>query len=379
MPFDINLEQLPAGYAFTSARSGECVGVRYRDFTSTEDGQQFIQRVESSTYDFLQPSLINPSQVDHLLAVCRNDRSATIYVNELEHHALVRTARPVEVGPVTKDDIADVERLELGVHIPDDAGFLFLFSVNWRKGLFFDFGPILPDPQPRQYDVAALLGQAYSHVLFQERFSITDDEWNALFAEQWFPFVGLRNKTIDKLISYIRSGWKCDEILDEIVLEVKSRVPKMLESWRNHSSFLQHIDILERAVERFLDNDTISCTSLLFNRIEGILRTNHLSISTASMRKQKNLVESAVKAKIKNEKCLLLPYRFNSYLNNIYFADFKPDADAQNIAISRNSVGHGVASVSEFNLKSSVIGILIVHQLFYLLENDNTDLTKLHP
>ncbi len=198
-----------------------------------------------------------------------------------------------------------------------------------------------------------------------------------MFAEQWFPFVGLRNKTIDKLISYIRSGWKCDEILDEIALEVKSRVPKMLESWRNHSSFLQHIEILEHAVERFLDDDTISCTSLLFSRIEGILRTNHLSASTTSMKKQKNLVESAVKAKIKNEKCLLLPHRFYSYLNNIYFADFKPDA--QNIAISRNSVGHGVASVSEFNLKSSVIGILIVHQLFHLLENDSTDLTKRHP
>ncbi len=63
MPFDISLEQLPAGYAFTSARSGECVEVRYRDFTSTEDGQQFIQRVESSTYNFLHPSLIGLTQV----------------------------------------------------------------------------------------------------------------------------------------------------------------------------------------------------------------------------------------------------------------------------------------------------------------------------
>ena len=368
MPFDINLEQLPAGYAITSARSGEFVKVRFRDFTSTEDGQQFIQRVESSTYDFLQPSLVNPSQVDHLLAVCRRDRRATVYVNELNYHKVVRTARSVKAGPVTKDDIADVESLELGVHIPDDAGFLFLFSINWRKGLFFDYGPILPDPQLRQYDVAALLGQAYSHVLFQERFSITDDEWKALFAEQWFPFVGLRNQTIDKLISYIRSGWKCDEILDEIVLEVKSRVPKMLESWRKHPSFLQHIEILERAIERFLDDDTISCTGLLYSRIEGILRTNHLFVSTASTRKQKNLVESAIAAKIENEKCLLLPHRFASYLNDIYFANF--ESVAQDVPVSRNSVGHGVASVSEFNLKSSVIGILIVHQLFYLLKSD---------
>ncbi len=368
MPYDISLEELPMGFAIESARRGECFKVQYREFTSTEDGQYFIQRVEKSTLRFLEPFSISPSQVDHLLAVCRSDKSATVYVNELKFPVSVRGRRSVEVGEkITMDDIVDVGRLELDVTIPDDVGFLFLFSIGWRKGLFFDYGPILLDPQPRQYDISTLLGQAYVHVLFQEWFSITDDEWNALFEEQWFPFIGLYNGTIDKLINQIRSGWKCDEILDEIVLEVKDQVPEMLESWRNHSCFKPHIEILENAVKHFLGGDMISCTSLLFSRIEGILRTNHLSVSTASTRKQKNLAESAVKAKIENEKCLLLPDRFESYLNDIYFANFEPDA--QDIVISRNSVGHGVAGVSEFNPKSSVIGILIVHQLFYLLES----------
>ena len=58
-----------------------------------------------------------------------------------------------------------------------------------------------------QYDVARFLGQAYCHVLFQERFSLSDDDWNALFASKWFPFAGLRDETINDLVSHVRAGW----------------------------------------------------------------------------------------------------------------------------------------------------------------------------
>ena len=71
--------------------------------------------------------------------------------------------------PVNKDDVADVERLDIGLTIPADAGFIFLFSVGWRKGLFYDYGPLLkPHAQLRPYDVPSVLGQAYCHVLFSE-------------------------------------------------------------------------------------------------------------------------------------------------------------------------------------------------------------------
>ena len=84
----------------------------------------------------------------------------------------------------------------------------------------------------------------------------------------------------------------------------------MLDCWREHSSFMPHIDILERAVERFQDDDYMSCTGLLFPRIEGILRTHHTSLGTQSHPSPKNLTESAVASKIRNDKSLLLPQRF---------------------------------------------------------------------
>ena len=369
MAFEVNLGESPAGYARTSARPGEHVDVVYREFTSTEDGGHFIQRIEGAAGDILQrlPSQISPSQVDHMLAICRRDGKADVYVNELDLRANIRSAKSIEPGEyISRDDIADLESVELGVKIPDDAGVLIVFSVGWRKGLFFDFGPILPDPQPRQYDIAAVLGQMYGQVLFQERLCISDAEWDALFSAQWFPFVGLSNEDIDALLSHIRSGWDSDENLGDIVSETKNRVSQMLESWGKHPSFLPHFDLLERAVERFQNDDPVSCTALLFPRIEGILRTHHRIFGTQKHPSARNMTELAVATKIDNDKCLLLPRRFAAYLWDVYFANFDPDAE--NIEVSRHSIAHGVANPSMFNYKSAVIGILTAHQLFYFLE-----------
>jgi len=331
MPHKIDLGMAPAGYALTGARQGEDhVLVQFMEFTSTEDGQHFVQRLEGIANDILVrvPTSIGPSQVDSMLALIRRDGKATVYVNEVQLCARVRASGPIKAGaPVTKNDIVDVDRLELDVEIPDDVGVLLLFSVGWRKGLFYDFGPVgAPDPEPRKYDLRAMLGQCYCHVLFQERFSISDVEWAALFATKWFPFAGLRNETTERLISRVRSGWDPDEQIEQMVSEIKNRVPQMVDGWRKHPSFAPHIEILERAVERFQMDDYVSSTGLLFPRIEGILRTHHAAFGAANSPKPDHLTESAVASKIHNMKCLLLPHKFAQYLREVYFANFNPVA-----------------------------------------------------
>ena len=372
MPIDIDLGNPPAGYCLTAARPGAQVAVQYLEFTSSEDGQHFIKRLEGIPNDILLKATprVQPSQIDSLLAIVRSDGTATVYVNELDQTAQVAPSRPVQAGePVSKNDIVDVSRLDLGVKIPNDNGFLFVFSVGWRKGLFYDFGPVIgPNPQLRQYDVGKLLGQAYCHVLFQERFSISDDEWDALFAAKWFPFAGLSNEAIDALINQIRCGWELDEKLDDFAAEVHGHTKQMLDSWRAHSSFAPHIEILDWAVQRFRDEDYVSCTGLLFPRIEGLLRTHHTSLGISSRPSPHNLTSTADASKIENTRCLLLPHRFAAYLRDVYFANFNPIS--QDIDVSRHSVAHGVASASEFNRKSALLGILVVHQLYYCLENE---------
>jgi len=368
--YEVDLGMPPAGYTLAAAREGENVTVQYSEFTSTEDGQYFIQRLERFATDVLKklPIHVNPSQIDSLLAIIRRDGKAIVYVNEVVPKALMRVSRAMEKGTgVTKNDVVDVDRLELGTVIPNDVGVLYVFSIGWRKGLFYDFGPIGgPTPEPRGYDLASLLGRAYCHVLFQERFSISDCDWERLFAAKWFPFGGLRNDMIEALVAYVRAGWNPDEKLDDVVAELKERLAGMIEAWRDHPSFTPHIKIFERAIERFENDDFVSCTGLIYPRIEGLMRTHHTSLGVAARPSPGNLAAVAVASKIQNEKCLLLPHKFARYLQEVYFASFNPVA--QDIDVSRHSVAHGTASASQFDRKSAAIGILVVHQLFYFWE-----------
>ena len=192
--------------------------------------------------------------------------------------------------------------------------------------------------------------------------------WRDQFQAQWFPFAALRALTIDKLIDHVRAGRKPDEILDDIVGEVKETIPRMLQGWRNHSSFKPHLDILERAVERFRhDDDYIGCTGLLYPCIKGLRRT-HLHPTTRSQDTKETLDQATAGAKLDREQSPLLPRRFQHYLDDVYLSFFSPTPQ-HDAEVSRDSEVQGTTSASRVGRKSAVIGILIIHQLFYILEN----------
>jgi hypothetical protein len=65
-----------------------------------------------------------------------------------------------------------------------------------------------------------------------------------------------------------------------------------------------------------------------------------------------------------HENSWLLPDGFRRFLEEAYIADFEPGKPAK---LSRNSVGHGVASQEEFREKGACLSLLIVHQLFFYL------------
>ena len=353
------------------------IRVSTRGFASTADGNMFVRLLEQFPTEILSklPHKPRPSQVDSLLAIISPTGTAHVYVNEVNAIMTTRVSRAVRAGqPVPKDDISDIQQLEFDkIEIPKDAGMLLFFSVGWRRGLYYDFGPLVgKEKQPRQYDLAKVLGGVYAQVLFQERFLIGDADWAALFAAQWFLFIGLPHPLIDSMISHVQANWDVDDLLEEIASEVKRRTPSMLSSWRKHEAFEPHIDIVETAIARFLADDYISCTGLLYLRIEGILRTYHRSRhSEQGKTPTKKLASSAVAAKRDDPdlRSLVLPERFEAYLNEVYFRDFKPGDE--DIPVSRHSVSHGEASSDKFNLKSSVISILIIHQLFYTFEQES--------
>jgi hypothetical protein len=373
MPHEISFEMVPLGHSAEAAREATTVKVCMTAFLSSEDGQEFIRRLEGFPTELLSKlppnRRVNPSQADHIVAVIRRDKSATVYVNELDIILGTVIGRSIGKGEyVSKNDIVDIATMEFnGVTVPDDAGVVVVFSVGWRKGLFYDFSPLHPKENIlRTAQLPGLLGQCYAHVSFQERFSILESEWDALFKSKWFPFAGLRNEMIDELLSHIRAGWNPDDLTTKIAEEIKSKLPGWVEAWRSHPAFANHLKTLEKVGDHFQKGDYLSASGLLFPRIEGLLRSNHAAMGSAAKPSQKNLPGTAVQARSGRRACLLLPHKFEQYLSEVYFASFEPAA--ARIEISRNSVGHGVASEDEFNEKAAVIGLLVAQQLLYCFE-----------
>lgn len=369
-PFEFVLETAPAGYALESAGPGELLEVARREFTSSEDGDLFITRLEGipeSLLRHLPPgTAAAPGAIDHLLAVIRPDLTTMLYVNECELFIQAQSARNFEAGdPVTEDDLLDIKRLRFeGVDVPAEAAIVCIFSAGWRKGLFFDVTPLPPTNQIREYDLEAVLGSYFAYLQNQTVFSLVEKEWAQLFEQGWFPFVSLPKHLSRAIIAGVRGGLAVDNHLPHVREALDILAPTFRDRWKSSAIFETHLSLLDRALERYLRNDYESATAILYPRIEGILRSIHASLSKSKRIDPKSLVASGVPDAHKaHPYSWLLPAAFRRYLEDVYFAGFVPGKPS---TVSRHSVGHGVARPEDFNLKSASIALLIVDQLWAL-------------
>jgi hypothetical protein len=373
MPYEIRFDSRPAGYALEGATGeGQPIRIAVREFTSSEDGELFISRLEGLPTQILRmlppDAAGQPSAIDHLVAIIRQDLSTTVYVNECELLARVRAARSIAAGEsVREDDIVDIESLQFrGVEMPPDAAVVCVFSYYWRKGFFFDVTPLGPGSPRREYDIERLLGSYYAYLSHQSVFHLGEAAWRALIDQRWFPFVSLPKALVRNMVARARGGQQIDELLPDIAEAVKREAVRMADAWARSEVLQPHIGLLRHAVDEFLEGDHVSATAILYPRIEGLLRSAHEALGTEAPPSQRVLSSVAIEARRQelHEYSWLLPDMFRRYLEQAYFAHFAPGAPA---TLSRHSVAHGVAVAADFGLKAACIGLLIVHQLFYFL------------
>lgn len=184
----------------------------------------------------------------------------------------MRAARAVQAGePVYEHDLVDVDALVFkGVAFPRDAGLLCVFSAGWRKGLFFDFGPLLPEPTALDYDVSKTLGSYFAYLWSQRVFSLDQADWNYLIGGQWFPFVSLSPQLRGKLVAFAKQRQHLDRLLPEVSVEISSRLDQMLARWSASPYFKEHLALVKHAVAEFKEQDYVSCTAIIYPRIEGL-------------------------------------------------------------------------------------------------------------
>ena len=102
MPYEIRFEKLPAGVCVEAVRDGGTAKVRAIEFVSEEDGDTLIERLEGFGSEILaklpaKPP-IQPSQIQHLLAIIRRDGTASVYVNEIQTVAMVQAKRELKAS-----------------------------------------------------------------------------------------------------------------------------------------------------------------------------------------------------------------------------------------------------------------------------------------
>jgi hypothetical protein len=376
MSFEIALENIPAGFAVESKAKNTPgpLMVRVTGFASYEDGDKLINILESVTESVIsklpKEAGIKESGIDHLLAIIRKDHTATVYINELKFIASVQVKKaPIKAGdPIVDDDIADIRKMRIeDVVVPSDAGVVLIISSGWRRAAFFDYAPIVPSTQNiRVFDLEVILGQMWAQLRFQDRFKITDAEWIELFRNQWFPFVSLGSNRIREMLNYIRNSWDLSQLLDSIEQDVKNRIPILRPQIAKGKCFDGHREILNEALDNFIAGKYISTSGLIYPRLEGVMRSRHEQVNPSLRASQANLSESATADPlgVRHSLSLLLPARFNEYLEKVYFADFDP----KNVsAVSRNTVSHGVVPENMLaDKKAAVLGVLILEQLAFL-------------
>lgn len=374
MPFEIDYgHKVPMGFvAEPVPRGSSTVRVRLTAFYSSEDGDDFITCLDgfsSTLLDMLPPgSRPRESQIDHLVAIIRKGGKATVYINELNVTGKVRPKRAVEAGePVRKDDIADIHEVEFeGIELPPDSALVIILSVGWRKGLYFDFSPLDPDnPRPRAVDPRILLAEIYTYLSFQDRFKISDDQWDELFRQRWFPFIGLSTDQLRAILNHASLKAPIDPLLEDMVEEAQVHCARLRSMVSAHSALHDHRETLTRALQHFESGDYLSCATMLFPRIEGILRQRKKEVLPGRIT-QANLATAAVTdpSESRHSLSLLLPQKFNQFLEEVYFADFDPS----NIEdVSRNTVSHGIAPEDKLSLKSALMAVLILEQIVRLM------------
>ncbi len=358
-----------------TCKPGEQLEIILKEFRSSEDGDLFISRLEGFPSQMLNlirqkyNLIMWESSISNMVTVIRKDKTVSVYINTPSRAKIqMKVPRSIKAGtPINRNDISDIQEMVFeGVDIPKDAGVFIIFSAGWRRGLYFDLAPLAPDLPERDYDINLLIGSYYSYLLFRERFELSDNDWENLFKNQWFPFISLSDRIINDILNYNINGLNIDDLLPQIKDEVLAGLPEKIRYWENIGAFKPHLKFIQEAYEQYKNRKDISCISVLFPRIEGVLRSFQALIGQPKRADQKDLAETVISDNVNPKHRIyspLLPLKFNKYLSEFYFANFDPTKEDN--PLSRNTVCHGVASKEVFCLKASTLSFLILSQLAY--------------
>lgn len=379
----IMMNGLFAGYAVQSVNAYGCsdgeksVDLITRGFFTTEDGGAIVQKLDGLSHAMLYPAGLNNrdiASIERLLIILHRDRSVDVYINEPSMIIAVQLKKNVErlsEGElVAFDAIEHIIELEFdGIKIPNNCGFIWVFSFGWRKGYLFDLTPLGNEDGTqditRKYELGPALADAYSYLMNQEMLNTDQETWEELFRQDWFPFLILTDGLRKKMISHAKERWPIDQMEDEIVEFMKGDMGPIRNVLLSSPNLVSHKKTVAKALEQFMEDDYISTVSVIMPRIEGLMRSLYVMRGETKRPRQDRLISSLLHSarSVYQSNSPAIPDRFAEYLERCFFREFEHDSPEARNVISRHTLMHGVIAEEHLNRKYALISIMTLMQI----------------
>jgi len=325
--------------------------------------------------NLLQLFYINQSKdsINKLLILIRKDNTAKIY-SKFPISMLFRAKRDIKKGThVTNEDVFDIAKLEFRdsiyeINIEKDDKILFLFRIDWKFGLFFDFTKKL-DLENLKEELAYYYKRLFYYDLYA--FIETEKYFDDLTTDGWFPFIRLIGNNFDKIIVYYKEEKKHNFQINKLINEfTREKIGSFSEYWWKKELFENKKKILEAGINSFLQNNEagfIACIHTLYPQIEGIMGMDYFKShgKKPSFQELKRHIKQQGVSKFNTISSLGFPKEFYKYLEKTVFKNF--NIATGDLDLSRHTTSHGYANVNDFNKAKALQAILILDQIYFYL------------
>jgi len=345
--------------------------IAHAGFYTDYDGDFFFTCLNEFSKLYLQDWMANKqyklSGIENCIIFVNRNNEYEVSINFPTLLKIIAKKETVKGTPIFKDDFIDIKELSFPtISFKQKCGVIYIFSHGWRRGLYFNFLPLVQDNDDIFEKYQTLFPAFYAYLVFPEIYRTDQQTLTRLYSDGWFPFVCIIGKFYEDLYRAHKNNVGISETITKIINFFNSeKIHDMEKRWFTKMEFDNHKKIIETGIERYLAGDYISAINNLYPRIEGVLRYLHLkSAGSGTVKDLLDTLQDVAEEKT-TPYSLFLPKDFRIYLKTFFFSSF--DLKTGKIDLSRPSLAHGVADESQFNRIAAFQAILILDQISYYL------------
>ena len=284
---------------------------------------------------------------------------------------------------VTDEHIADItgvtfEDAAINLNPEDGEQFVWLFRCKWLFGLCFDLTGKL-----NQSELLPYLGKCWKRLSYmgEYNFMASDEQFEQMVSDGWFPFVALRGEKFRTLMMYYKEGRKHQSQIDSVVESFDdATLDSMTQYWWANEHFAAKRQMITDAINAYKTGTYTLAGKALSTELEGILRyAYNLEVASADpgAKQKPNTFDLREYLKKKSQEkhsltdSLCFPAQFIKYLEKYTFRGF--DLSAGSVPEGRNAVAHGVTPDSMYTKEFALKAILALDNACFFLGKATTD------